>query len=87
MVLLYYFFLAIEHFSIVYLLFSVITNLAIAAAGHFLFEGDVKSHTCSYKFSLMAEFLMFYHALAGKIGNKIVEACAKKNAHAEMERA
>jgi hypothetical protein len=35
----------------------------------------------------MAEFLMFYHALAGKVGNKIVEACAKKNAHAEMERA
>lgn len=85
LVLVYYFVLAVEHFSIAYLLFSVISNFAINAAGHFLFEKDVKSHTCCYKFSIVAEFLMFYHAVTGKLNNKIVEACAKKNAVLQMQ--
>ena len=85
--LVYYGALAVEHFSIVYLLFSVISNFGIAAIGHFLFERDVKSHTCCYKFSLAAEFLMLYHAVTGKLNNKIVEACAKKNALLQMQEA
>jgi len=40
------------------------------ACGHFLFEGDEKSHALpadKYKYSIMAEFLMLYHALTGKL--------------------
>lgn len=75
----YYFILALKHFSITYLMFSVVANFAMKAIGHFLFEGDEKSHALpaeKFKFSIMAEFLMLYHALTGKLELKIVEACA-----------
>jgi len=60
-------------------MFSVVANFAMKAIGHFLFEGDEKSHALpaeKFKFSIMAEFLMLYHALTGKLELKIVEACA-----------